>query len=64
MAVWYYFPIQKVHKHVWGTLRVWDDQATSKKVRRGVDLWYIASVLYAVNRFRLVDFNMDRFNFW
>lgn len=33
-------------------------------VRRGLNFWYIASVLYAVNRFRLVDFNMDGFNFW
>lgn len=47
-----------------GALRTWDDQATRGVVRRGLNLWYIVSVLYAVNRFRLVDFNMDGFNFW
>lgn len=29
-----------------------------------MDIQYISSVLYAVNRFGLVDFNMVGFNFW
>lgn len=63
---WYNFPIQKVHKHVWGPWRTWDDQATRTLtvVGCGMDIQYISSALYVFNRFGLVDFNMVGFNFW